>query len=74
MENGYRKGRRMPAKKDRRVVLGSVAIGKPAYDRMLKNISTDPSLEYVAAHGKRATWIRAAIAEKCERQESANGK
>lgn len=52
-----------------RVVMGGLAVSKPEHERMLKNISSDPELIHVAQYSKRATWLRAAIAEKCEKQE-----
>ena len=55
----------------KRVIMGSLAMPTPAYDRMVKNIGLDESLLHVAEHGKRATWLRAAIAEKCDRDEQA---
>lgn len=52
-----------------RVITGCVAMPTSEHARMIKNINCDPALEFVAKHGRRATWLRTAIAEKCEKQE-----
>ena len=57
-----------------RIVLSSLAITKPEDVRMRKSIELDASLEHVAKHGKRATWLRGAIAEKCARLEAERAK
>ena len=69
-----RERERMASTKKGRVVTGALAMPKQEYARMMENVASDPTLAFVAKHGKRATWLRAAIAEKCETQEKANGK
>ncbi|MDK1020214.1 MAG: hypothetical protein QGD90_01070 [Candidatus Hydrogenedentes bacterium] len=59
----------MASKSNGRVIAGCLAMPKAEHARMLRNINCDPTLEFVAKHGRRATWLRAAIAEKCEKQE-----
>ena len=62
----------MPTNKPGRIILSSIEIEAELDKRMRAAIKGDASLRHVKR--PRAPWIRAAIAEKCERQEWASGK
>lgn len=55
-----------------RAIISSFEVDRGLHDRMTRNVDSDVALLHVKA--KRSPWLRAAIAEKCERQESGNGK
>lgn len=52
-----------------RVILSSIEIDKELDRRMRAAIKSDAGLKHVKR--ARSPWIRAAIAEKCERDEQA---
>lgn len=51
--------------------LSSVRMETELSERMTENIALDPDLRHVSPLRRRGPWLRAAIAEKCERQEKA---
>ncbi len=63
----------MVATKRKRVVF-SLAMPGDDYARMTENVKLDPSLAFVAEHGRKATFLRAAIAERCEKLERERAK